>query len=114
MIAGRHIFAAVRIFLKTHCFTIAWRRFALESNFLTAGCVCAPIAHTYGKPIMPLTQALGILYVEDDASMATLVQKRLRRTGYEIRCAETGSDALAMWDSSAPSTCFSWITDFLT
>ncbi len=49
--------------------------------------------------MMPPPQALGILYVEDDASMAALVQKKLRRTGYEIQCAETGADALEMWDS---------------
>jgi DNA-binding response OmpR family regulator len=49
--------------------------------------------------MMPPPQALGILYVEDDASMAALVQKNLRRNGYAIHCAETGADALKMWHS---------------
>jgi PAS domain S-box-containing protein len=50
---------------------------------------------------MNATQELAVLYVEDDASMAALVQKNLRRIGYRVHCTEKGTDALALWDSSS-------------
>ncbi|MBN1486675.1 MAG: PAS domain S-box protein [Anaerolineae bacterium] len=44
-------------------------------------------------------QPIRILYMEDDAGLARLVQKRLRRAGYSVEVALDGASGLEMYDN---------------
>ena len=44
-----------------------------------------------------------ILLVEDDAELRTLVEGRLRESGYNIRTAATGTEALARVEEQVPN-----------
>jgi diguanylate cyclase (GGDEF)-like protein/PAS domain S-box-containing protein len=47
---------------------------------------------------MPNSKTIRILYMEDDAGLARLLQKRLQREGYVIDTACNGEEGLAMFD----------------
>ena len=46
---------------------------------------------------------IKILYVEDDAGLARLLQRRLERLGMDVRVAHTGAAALAICDEWRPA-----------
>jgi DNA-binding response OmpR family regulator len=45
---------------------------------------------------------MNVLIVEDEARIADFLAKGLRRQGYEVRCARTGSEALALTRGTRP------------
>jgi len=47
-----------------------------------------------------MSQPLRILYMEDDAGAARLLQKKLQRLGYTVDLAEDGETGLAMYDAT--------------
>ena len=48
---------------------------------------------------MPKSEPIRILYMEDDAGLARLFQKRLERAGYVVDLAGDGEEGLAMYDA---------------
>jgi two-component system response regulator AtoC len=46
----------------------------------------------------PPREAIRILYAEDDPATARLMEKRLKKHGYEIDIAPNGEEALTMWN----------------
>ncbi|MFC1835016.1 response regulator [Thermodesulfobacteriota bacterium] len=50
---------------------------------------------------MPQERPVRILYAEDDPALARLLQRRLKRFGYEIDLAENGTQGLEMWQEGS-------------
>ena len=51
---------------------------------------------------MPLSAPKRLLYIDDDAGLARLVQKDLSRQGYEVVCRHDGDAGLACLEAEGP------------